>query len=470
MPIDYTGSRPYSADVVALMRRINALEAAIPIVSILDSVAPARQLITKIASHGTDDYIYSGHHDNVAPLSSRKSIARIKKSDLSVSYLIPSGTGAGELNNIPAPLKIDFDARDGSIWIADNWVSSGNPQARLQKFNSSGALQSETKLPKVEATGRNSKAEQVFIRSDNNPIFMYWEKYVASTSPTVYGYIGGVYNTPSAPSPVISLTTDISGSYNRIVDLTPDDKIILNSVATGYNLYSSGGSLLNAITLSGVSFTGYTIIGTQSGNELIMRIENGTNHAIIVTDESGAYKRTMLSNYGAGSPPPVAFPLIASFKYFSEGVANNWWWYGTKTILKGSGETDTYDQMEFSRYPDKGALTNPESLGTPDDGVAVPALDGLVTLTNGDAHRPHYGELDDMRLALEDLAPYYENTATGNPFNITLADPDNIFTVAIDAGQDDWTTPIAASVERMRVTDLSDIDLVLEELEASDLS
>lgn len=73
------------------------------------------------------------------------------------------------------------------------------------------------------------------------------------------------------------------------------------------------------------------------------------------------------------------------------------------------------------------------SLGTPDGGVAVPALAALVkqsisgdgVFVNGSDWLPeHY---IDMRDAIEALAPFYVNVVTGNPFNWTDLSADNLY-------------------------------------------
>jgi hypothetical protein len=146
-----------------------------------------------------------------------------------------------------------------------------------------------------------------------------------------------------------------------------------------------------------------------------------------------------------------------------------------KSIVTDDPEPGYYTETEFFRYPDRGAVTNPESLGTPNAGVSVPVTGALLTLTNGDKHRPHAQTINDMRGAAATLAPYYINAVTGNAFVASGVSADNIFTVAIDAAQSSWTTAINSSTVtpttgRMKSTDFSDIDLVLIKLEASALA
>ena len=101
--------------------------------------------------------------------------------------------------------------------------------------------------------------------------------------------------------------------------------------------------------------------------------------------------------------------------------------YGNEMFAADSGRQDiqvfTAGQTEFYVYPAGG----PVSLGTPDGGVTVPtdeawnAEDGLL--------RPNV--IEDMRNAIEAVAPSVTNPDTSNPFNWTPSDPDNLYYVAM---------------------------------------
>ena len=132
------------------------------------------------------------------------------------------------------------------------------------------------------------------------------------------------------------------------------------------------------------------------------------------------------------------------------------------TLSKISGRTPTSTQTTFYQYPTLAVDTGKITLGTPDYGATVPvdtALQGL---------RPHYFELRDMRDAIESVATDYENPATNAAYTLT-AGTNNIFRVAIDSGQDDWTTTAVTHTSRIREDYYSDINDVLTQLELSAL-
>lgn len=71
----------------------------------------------------------------------------------------------------------------------------------------------------------------------------------------------------------------------------------------------------------------------------------------------------------------------------------------------------------------------------------------------------------DMHEAIEELAQYYVNVDTGNPFNWTDSDPDNLYWKANGEDSDyDWTT----ALDRVRAQDLNEIANCLTLLEASE--
>ncbi|MCC6695015.1 MAG: hypothetical protein IT365_05225 [Candidatus Hydrogenedentes bacterium] len=128
----------------------------------------------------------------------------------------------------------------------------------------------------------------------------------------------------------------------------------------------------------------------------------------------------------------------------------------------------TRAQTEFYRYT--GA---PQSLGTPDGGVDVPALEALV----GYRHAPRIYK--DMRDAIERLAwsGAFRNVITGNKFNWTISSADNLYYVAMGDRSDfgatggaqyDWTrTRSAMNADLPRDIDLGELDRCIQTLEAS---
>lgn len=86
-------------------------------------------------------------------------------------------------------------------------------------------------------------------------------------------------------------------------------------------------------------------------------------------------------------------------------------------------ETVNISQTEFQEYL---SATTKTSLGTPDGGVSVPALDAL----DGNGFLAAR-QLTDLRVAIQALAPYYKNAVTGNAFNWTASSADNLYYVAL---------------------------------------
>ena len=70
--------------------------------------------------------------------------------------------------------------------------------------------------------------------------------------------------------------------------------------------------------------------------------------------------------------------------------------------------------------------------------------------------------IEDMRNAVEALAPYYINGATGNPFNWTASSADNLYFVAHTANYD-WQQPL----DKIRAGDVNELDKCLLVLESS---
>ena len=135
--------------------------------------------------------------------------------------------------------------------------------------------------------------------------------------------------------------------------------------------------------------------------------------------------------------------------YFRNGTA----------LLKISTTTN---MTTWYQYPKPSVDTGKITLGSVDQGNTIPvdtALEGL---------RPHYFELRDMRNAIETVCVNYENPATNNAYTLT-AGADNIFRLAIDSGQDDWTTATVTHGDRIREDYYSDIESVLTQLELSAL-
>jgi hypothetical protein len=158
----------------------------------------------------------------------------------------------------------------------------------------------------------------------------------------------------------------------------------------------------------------------------------------------------------------------------TSGVFQRKW--GTQGVLEGIPST------EFFAYQNGAA---PESLGAPDGGVAVPALQALAkapasgaAFADGADFLPENDYIQ-MRAAIEALAPFYENSVTGNPFNWTNGSADNLYFVAMGdrtkygatgGAKYDWTHDLATLRGQVPYDiDIGEIEECIAKLEASDL-
>lgn len=134
-----------------------------------------------------------------------------------------------------------------------------------------------------------------------------------------------------------------------------------------------------------------------------------------------------------------------------------------------STETRTWDiyaytvyapgQTTFFKYPTSDLLDK-VSLGTPDEGVSIPALTALELVTQ------RGNELTDMHDAIEALLVNWKNAVTGNAFNWTNLSEDNLYNVAVELGVYGWKETGGRGV-LTREDYIDEVDLCLAKLEAS---
>lgn len=448
MPIDYSQKRPLSADMTALMRRINAVEDGVRIPrwssgGVLFTSKPASNLSCDFSG-----FIYISTAGNIDKL------AYSGGSD--VVGLVSTGNVNGQHSTDANTL----------------WTPEGN---ELIKYDLDGVeLLRITKIfpPPSQAQDVNKYWEvQHFSGGGIVAIYQHFD----NSSGNLRRFDVRTYNSDGTGETTILSETHNIGAENKFANIVinEDDEIIISTIVSGVRTskrFNRTGTLLDTIpTPVSDGFDRQHAI--LSGNEITTFGSAGIK-TMDVFDQDGTLIYTTDD-----------LDMGASANYFNSIVDENGNLYYTTRVIGTLANTFTstavssdgfYVQSEFFRYPDRGANTNSESLGTPDGGVSIPASGALLTLSSGQVHRPHAQTLNDMRAALESVAPFYINGATGNPFVVSGASADNIFTVAISAVTD-WTSPTVTSASvtpatsRMRVTDMSDMDLVLIELEASDL-
>jgi len=159
----------------------------------------------------------------------------------------------------------------------------------------------------------------------------------------------------------------------------------------------------------------------------------------------------------------------------------NWW--------SGGGGQTLYPQHTLSKFTtvsgQPGAETtwfrypttdSKASLGTPDGGVSVPDLGGI----GGDDSIFTNQNILDMRGAIKSLAQYYKNATTGNAFNWNDSDADNLYFVALGdrtqwgatgGAKYDWTRDSAGMDADPKPYDIDfgEVLDILDKLEASAL-
>jgi len=131
-------------------------------------------------------------------------------------------------------------------------------------------------------------------------------------------------------------------------------------------------------------------------------------------------------------------------------------------------------ETTFTRY-NRDATAS--ALGTPDGGASIPSLAALNKANNAELDPKH---LTDMRTAIQTLAPYYTNAVTGNPFNWTASHADNLYYVAMGdrtkygatgGAKYTWTRTRAQMLSdgNMYDIDIGEIEECITKLEASAL-
>lgn len=466
MPIDYTGTRPTSAQATALMRRINVVEDF------------------DISGAVTSSQIAYIHYDTSSgniylQMDNTNDSAHVIIIDQSLNYI----------STIPSPAGYDGQAKGIFMYNGDiyNRLIIGGV-TKFMKYASGGWTDLPTANTEFYNDGGISPSHQ--MTSDDAGSFY---TTIIETNPSTGISDGKLLTFNSSGVLIASAYLNISGEFSgtypvqRCVIAIDDDGNLLTKVTTNrsgavegwFFRYTTAGVLVqNSFTdiipvdMLKDTYTGNSGLYVDLTTGVFFRQQSGDTDRF---NKNGTAKTSIgisrLSKdndldtifYEPAGAQPSAYFTISKADF--DGV-----FVDSADIYPIEYDRTPYVQSTFYRYPDRGLTTNEETLGTPDAGVSVPASGALLTLTNGDIHRPHYAELDDMRIALRAVAPFYINAVTGNDFVSSGVSADNIFTVAIDAGQSYWTTPTVGSRERMRVTDFSDIDLVLETLEASALA
>lgn len=197
-----------------------------------------------------------------------------------------------------------------------------------------------------------------------------------------------------------------------------------------------------------------------------------SNPGEINTYSSGGSANATISGNGLGGVPGIIATDNSNFL---------WWLHGQTGPDTATAHTKDYDgnnadsfivnlldqpisQTEWFRYPTT-AIGEKVSLGTPDGGVSVPALDAIEF----DIIRPDYTE--DMHVAIEAMLVHWKNAVTGNAFDFDNLSSDNLYHVAVEPGAYNWRIPGLVTDQGARITEewIDEIDSSLTKLEESEL-
>lgn len=411
--------------------------------------------------------------------------------DSTASFLTTVRVG-DTVNNITDTTSATVSAIDSNtqITLSTDIFTSGEQytistkQVRVQRFQEDGTLDWESFIP-LEKDGSGNQLlndiSGVAALSDGSCLLVTrnggtysWShlKSVSDDGATVTNIFG------------IQASTAASGDVNGVYSCIPwtDDygavTFTCNNDYAECRIYDSSGTLIETIPRPTTHSANYSDsfnwpqLITQSGFVLSSDVITDAFPATFAGDEmvhfnDGAYIGP--SDYNTFDPSDTGFPgggsqtgivtLIGQIGGKLYGIPGPSIDYYAMAAIS----TD-YPQTEWYRYPTPGSGTGSVSLGTPDYGESVPATDALT------GYVPHYFELRDLRDAIEAVCVNYKNSATGNAYNLTVSSADNIFHVAIQNGQYDWTTASVTHGDMIRDEHWNDIDLVLTQLEASELA
>jgi hypothetical protein len=442
------GDRITSARTCGLMRRINALE------NVLTGTEGTSN--TPIGSYnmgaitGVTDFMRDNLDGNL--------YINMQDGDPNVIYKLPvSLTGGSGLitqgtdrsNNEVWNCQF-FDVRNNvmviSSFVAASQSDSGDKEFYLDLFSTTGTFISQVHGDS-DASFPHTIPQAVGILSDGTTVCAAVRHN--SSSSVSYGFLLGSSFTETSNIPINPTKALIVGNDDSFFMAAEGSGFIDDGAVFSRRFNSNGTTSLSSTSAPSGGFS--SMLGA---NKIISRVGVG-DWAIFSTNDLSQVDTTN-------------FSFNDTYHSVIVGADGDWYAILNNTIGVGSSNPDirrhtmTATQTTWYHHPTPDTDTGKTTLGTVDYGYSVPVDAALVGL------RPHYFELRDMRDALETVAVLYENPATAAAYTLT-AGTNNIFRLAIDSGQDDWTTATITHSDRIRETDYSDIEAVLTQLELSAL-
>ncbi len=387
----YVNTAMASSHITSLMRRINALEA---------SVTGADTYTRKWGSVGSADgefdqpfnicvssgfvYVTDGSND------------RVQIFDTAGTFSSKFGSSGATNGKFATPYGICV--YNSEIYVTDN------DNDRVQVFDLSGSYQRQWGST---GTGNGNFQEPAGICEMGGEIYVVDQLNDRIQVFNTAGAYQRKWGSAGSGSGQFGNAEGIA-SYNSeiyVTDNTNNNVQVFNSSGTYQRSWGTTGS-------GAGEFTNPDAIFVYSGDVFVV---DGSRFQVFTT--SGSFKRqTGSSGSGNGEFNSPTGIFVYANEIYTTDVGND----RVQVFTLGTSAAQT----TFNSY----TTTTATSLGTPDGGVAVPALAALTAANNNADLVPRH--LIDCRTAIETLAPYFDNPGTGNPYNWTAASADNLFFVA----------------------------------------
>lgn len=231
-----------------------------------------------------------------------------------------------------------------------------------------------------------------------------------------YADISGDLYGMSGPADTTRVLARLDSSYDPVATFGS------NGVGVGKYAANPGLGDYSAV----VSDDGYVKLITSSKNIIWDSAAGFYDESTTssVPSHSGNYfwgsDRTLYDKDGA-----IQYSVIGpSYGKIRGGPMNGVDYFGAISDMYPVVFSGSVTQTTFSLYTRNGT---PVSLGTPDAGVSVPSPYALSDYPAW-LHPQH---IVDMRTAIQAMASYFNNPATGNPYNFTDGSADNLYYVAM---------------------------------------
>jgi hypothetical protein len=515
-----------AARMAGLMRRTNALENENSYsATATNTVTDSKILLLKNRS------ITSDRTSKVFIAYDETGDTSIQSFDMDLTgktEIISGGNGDGEIDDITG---IDCN-ESGSLWVSDVVSGASPLDTRIQVFNISGSIQGSNEVDRETSPTRRFRYSDIATLSDGGcAVIKRTYSTIPSDSSLIQSELLTYNSTAGGETTILEVdaATTTNGVARTISGMAIDsDNNILVGVSiypdvtlTEWRIYNTSGSLVDTITWmptvsSSTPFYKYysqEAYHVFNDNTLIYRVSGGIG--FIYTDGYNTGRRLSIS----GSPSVGDFTSNDErdiYITYDVGGVNTC----GRFALSGS-------QTTFKRYPNRDSTSGGVSLGTSDFGNSVPADSSLVgfrphraeindvraaletvatsdrkarieegsaTSTNPDELIDFFGTFTDTVTVSDTVLNHTDRTTTtvlsidsnstltlnadimasGEEYSIqasaytTTAGNKNIFSLAINNAQSDWTNTIVTG-SRIRDTDYTDVSTVIDYLRRSTL-